>query len=141
MLREIRNVKQDKPGLTRRWFQSDYFDLFTWQEASGAFTGFQLCYDVEHDERAFAWNAQHGFFHDGVDHVESPQSQAAAILVPDGRLDSGSVVPRFTREAQEMAADVRELVLAKIREHLVEARQRKTSRRTVRREDWQKRAP
>lgn len=139
MLREIRGVKQDRPGSTRRWFQSDYFDLFTFQDDTGAFTGFQLCYDVERNERAFSWSAANGFFHDGVDDAAVPQSQASAILLPEGRLDSGTVVPRFTREAVEIAPEVRELVHVKIREYLLKVYHERRSRRRVRREGWQAR--
>ena len=99
MFREITVSKQATDGPKRRWYQSDYFDLFTFQDDTGAFTGFQLCYDVERNERAFSWSAANGFFHDGVDDAAVPQSQASAILLPEGRLDSGTVVPRFTREA------------------------------------------
>ena len=41
-LREIRIVQQDDPSLRRRWFESDYFDLFIWQDLSGTFVKFQL---------------------------------------------------------------------------------------------------
>ena len=85
MMREIRSVKQDKPGFTRRWFQSDYFDLFTFQDDTGAFTGFQLCYDVERNERAFSWSAANGFFHDGVD-------DAADLAATDALLFSARIV-------------------------------------------------
>ena len=140
MLREIEGVRQDNPAATRRWFQSDYFDLFTWQDGSGGFTRFQLCYDVERDERAFEWSAQHGFFHDGVEYADRPGSRpAAAILTQEGKLDSGTVVPRFTREAAHIAADVREFILGKIREHLIERHQVRSLRKEVRRAAWQKR--
>src|SRR5713101_9694365 len=99
-LREILIVEQDKPALKRRWFESDYFDLFAWQDLSGAFVKFQLCYDVDLDERALAWDGKGGFYHDGVDHGGT----MAPILVPGGKLDSGTVVPRFVREAADIPA-------------------------------------
>ena len=140
MLREIAGVRQDAPALTRRWFQGRYFDLFTWQESAGAFTRIQLCYDVERNERALVWSRNEGFFHDGVEHGEHAAGQAASpILVPDGKFDSGTVVPRFERDAAGIAAEVREFVLAKIREHLVALHRMKIRRRQVRREEWQRR--
>ena len=144
MLREILIVEQRDPSLKRRWFESRYFDLFIWQTPSGAFTKFQLCYDVERNERALVWSQSGGSYHDGVDHgdgVGGPGSGhgQSPIFVPDGRFDSGTVLARFTREAADIPADVREFVLAKIGEHLIQSRSRKMSRRRVRRERWQQR--
>lgn len=139
MLREITRVAQNKPGFRRRWFEGKYFDLFTWQDATGAFTSFQLCYDVERRERAFSWNALHGFFHDGVDSGTDLRTANPAILSGGGKLDAGEVLPRFQAEAVNMPADVRELVIGMIREHLLERRDVKTKRQTVRREAWQRR--
>ncbi|TMH24407.1 MAG: hypothetical protein E6H61_04085 [Betaproteobacteria bacterium] len=114
MLREVLIVEQDNPALKRRWFESDYFDLFIWQDAGGAFVRFQLCYDVELNERALVWSDTEGFYHDGVDHGGSMDGGVgeAPILVRDGKFDSGTVVPRFEREAAEIPADVRDFVLA-----------------------------
>ncbi len=141
-LREILIVEQDKPALKRRWFESDYFDLFAWQDLSGAFVKFQLCYDVDLDERALVWDGKGGFYHDGVDHGESASGGLMApILVPDGKFDSGTVVPRFVREAADIPAEVRDFVLAKIREHLIESHTKKMGRKRVRRERWQQRKP
>jgi hypothetical protein len=140
MLREIPNLRQGNPELTRRWFQSDYFDLFTWQDAAGAFVRFQLCYDVERRERAFEWNAQRGFFHDGVEYEDRASARpAASILKHDGKLDSGTVLPRFVAEAANLPQAVRELIDAKIRAYLVQRHDERAARKRVRREDWQQR--
>lgn len=128
-LREILIVEQTSPSLKRRWFESDYFDLFTWQDPSGAFTKFQLCYDADLEERALVWDRKEGFSHDEVDHGGSPSGGLQTpILVADGKFDSGTVVPRFEREAAGIPADVRDFVLAKIREHLIESHRRKLGR-------------
>jgi len=141
MLREVLIVEQDNPALKRRWFESDYFDLFIWQDAGGAFVRFQLCYDVELNERALVWSDTEGFYHDGVDHGGSMDGGVgeAPILVRDGKFDSGTVVPRFEREAAEIPADVRDFVLAKMRSHLIELHRQKMGRKRVRRERWQQR--
>jgi len=141
-LREVLVVEQNNPTLKRRWFESDYFDLFIWQDAGGAFVRFQLCYDVELNERALVWSDAEGFYHDGVDHGEGEPGDGRAktpILVRDGKFDSGTVVPRFEREAAEMPADVRDFVLAKMRAHLIELHRQKMGRKRVRRERWQQR--
>ena len=141
MLREVLIVEQNNPTLKRRWFESDYFDLFIWQDADAAFVRFQLCYDVELNERALVWSDPEGFYHDGVDHGDGMDGGVgqAPILVRDGKFDSGTVVPRFEREAAEMPADVRDFVLAKMRAHLIELHRQKMGRKRVRRERWQQR--
>jgi hypothetical protein len=142
MLREIEAVMQDDPNLRRRWFQGDYFDLFTWQDTKGNFTCFQLCYDIERNERALVWSWDQGFYHDGVEHEDRGLSRpASALLIEDGKLDSGTVVPRFTSESAQIAPEVRELVLSKIREYLIERHRARTRRRQFRRERWQQRHP
>jgi hypothetical protein len=140
MLREVLIVEQNNPSLKRRWFESDYFDLFIWQDAGGAFVRFQLCYDVELNERALVWSDTEGFYHDGVDHGDGVDGgRQAPILVRDGKFDSGTVVPRFEHEAAEMPPDVRDFVLAKMRAHLIELHRQKMGRKRVRRERWQQR--
>ncbi len=140
MLREVLIVEQNNPSLKRRWFESDYFDLFIWQDLGGTLVGFQLCYDVELNERALVWSNPQGFYHDGVDHGDRGEGPGQApILVRDGKFDSGTVVPRFEREAAQIPADVRDFVLAKMREHLVELHRQKMGRKRVRRERWQQR--
>jgi len=135
MLKEVLIVEQNDLSLKRRWFESDYFDLFIWQDPGGAFASFQLCYDVELNERALVWNSAEGFYHDGVDTggIQAP------ILVSDGKFDSGTVVPRFERESAQIPADVRDFVLVKMREHLIELHRQKMGRKRVRRERWQQR--
>ncbi len=106
MLREILIVEQNNPTLKRRWFESDYFDLFIWQDSGGALVRFQLCYDVELNERALVWSDAEGFYHDGVDHGEGEPGDGRAktpILVRDGKFDSGTVVPQ-ARAPRALAA-------------------------------------
>jgi len=139
-LREITIVEQKDPSLRRRWFQSDYFDLFTWQDLSGAVTKFQLCYDIGRNERALVWSRSEGIYHDGVDEGAGAGGLGQSpILVPDGKFDSGEAVPRFQRESATLPAELRDFVLARIREHLIERHERKVRRRRVRRESWQQR--
>lgn len=138
LLREVLIVDQKDPALKRRWFESDYFDLFIWQDLKGTFVSFQLCYDVELNERALVWNVADGFYHDGVDQGDGGRGQVP-IFVRDGKFDSGTVVPFFEEESVEMPADVRDFVLAKMREHLIELHRQKLGRKRVRRERWQRR--
>jgi hypothetical protein len=136
-LREVLIVEQTDPSLRRRWFENDYFDLFTWQDAAGALTKFQLYYDVERNERALVWSRAGGTYHDGVDHGDG--SRQTPILVRGGKFDSGTVVPRFERDSATLPAELRDFVLAKMREHLLAQYRLKIGRDRVRREQWQKR--
>ena len=139
-MREVTIVEQTDPLLRRRWFENDYFDLFTWQDSAGAVTKFQLCYDVERDEHALVWSRGVGTYHDGVDHGDGSSGHAKApIFVHGGRFDSGSVVPRFELDSATLPPELRDFVLAKIREHLLAQYRLKVGRDKVRRERWQQR--
>jgi len=77
MLREIQAVRQDRPGLKRRWFQDEFFDLYTWHTRWGTLAGFQLCYDVRGRERALTWHRKSGFSHNRIDHGDDYAGQPA----------------------------------------------------------------
>jgi hypothetical protein len=117
MLREILGVRQDRPGLRRRWFQDDFFDLYTWHSRAGALTGFQLCYDRRGRERALSWHRTRGFSHHKVDAAEDYAGQPRTpLLVADGRFPHRSVRARFSREAATLDAATRAFILDKMRE-------------------------
>jgi hypothetical protein len=136
-LREVLAVEQTDPSLRRRWFENDFFDLFTWQDSKGALTKFQLCYDVELNERALVWERSVGTYHDGVDHGDG--AGRTPILVGGGKFDSGTVVPRFERDSANLPPELRDFILVKMREHLLSQYRLKVGRDLVRREGWQKR--
>jgi hypothetical protein len=149
MLREIRNVRQADPLLTRRWFQSDYFDLFIWSGKEGtaesAVVMVQLCYDLRRNERAITWKRDIGFFHDGVDDGEGSGphgtgGNATPILVANGPYDAEQVNRRFLRESAEMPIELRKLVIARLHEYSISGPilRRDRGRRAVRRDDWQR---
>jgi hypothetical protein len=139
-LREVLIVEQRDTALRRRWFENDYFDLFTWQDAAGAVVRFELYYDVERNERALVWNQSGGTYHDGVDRGDASGGYPQApIHVADGKFDSGTVVPRFERDSATVPAELRDFILAKMRAHLLAQYRLKVGRDRVRREQWQKR--
>lgn len=148
MLREIKNVKQSDPQLTRSWFQSDYFELFVWRGEDGAIRTFQLCYDLRRRERALTWKEGAGFYHDGVDDGETqgPQGShnASALLTGTSRgpFDAEKVNSRFMRESAELPMELRTFVIGKLHEYAITGpvKRREPPRRTVRRDDWQKAA-
>ncbi|MBU2573178.1 MAG: hypothetical protein KKH28_03780 [Elusimicrobia bacterium] len=118
MLRENTNVRQIAGDPPRRWFSDDFFDLIVWFAPDGAIHGFQLCYDREFKPRALTWLRDSGYTHDGIDDGDYPLGghKAAPILVQDGAFDSNDIGARFAAAAGELPVDIREPVLAKIRE-------------------------
>lgn len=141
MLREITRIQQPDPNRRRRWFQDGYFDLFLWQTAAGAIDTLQLCYDIQRRERALRWSEAQGFFHDGVDTGEdSPLADRSPQFVRDGAFQWSEVRSRFRDAADDLPAEIREFVLAKIDEYWRDKhRARHNRRHQVRREDWQAR--
>jgi hypothetical protein len=117
MLREIKNVRQIPGEGTRRWFRDAEFDLIVWYDDDGGLTGFQLCYDKEHYERAITWYAGGSYVHARVDDGESPgEINATPILVSDGVFDASAVAARFRDAAAGVYGDLAELVYTRLRE-------------------------
>lgn len=144
MLREIPNIRQTEPGITRRWFQSDYFDLFTWAGEDGEIRMIQLCYDLRRNERALTWKRDIGFFHDGVDDGEGsgPHGRggnATPTLVANGPYAAEKVNARFMRDSGDLPIGLRKLVLSKLHEYSITGpvERRGAPRRNVRRAPWQ----
>ena len=117
MLREILAVRQDNPELRRRWFQDDFFELYTWQARDGTLAGFQLCYDVRGRERAVTWHRAHGFSHNRIDYGSSRgRMKGTPLLAGDGRFPHRFVRSRFIRHAATLDATMRSFILDKMRE-------------------------
>jgi hypothetical protein len=118
MLREIQGVRQDNPGLKRRWYQDYFFDLYTWHSPDGALAGFQLCYDVRGRERVLSWRRQYGFSHNRIDSGEDANVYPMTpILVADGRFPHRLVRQRFNRHGATLDAPTRTTILDKMREY------------------------
>jgi hypothetical protein len=118
MLREIPHVRQDKPELKRRWYQDDFFDLYTWHAEDGAFVSFQLCYDVRGRERALSWHHESGFTHNKIDGGDSGRpGRMSPLLMGVARFPHRLVRRRFAIEAQVLDAATRDFIRAKMREY------------------------
>ena len=118
MLRELQGVRQDKPGLKRRWYQDDFFDLYTWTAPAGALASFQLCYDLRGRERVLSWHRSSGFAHNGVDAGDAVAGQSATpLLVAGGRFPHRLVRTRFTQHAGTLDGQTRIFILDKMREY------------------------
>jgi len=144
MMREILGVAQDEPGVQRRWFHDDYFDLFVWQTDQGETTSFQLCYGVDSNERALVWRKDHGWFQDGKTTVEPvPRKILGTVLAPArlvGADSSDPIASRFEYAARALPDAIRTAVAARLLEYAEQVAV--TARRTkVRRAAWQSKIP
>jgi hypothetical protein len=141
-LREISGVRQDEPQTMRRWFHSDYFDLFVWQAPDGELLSFQLCYGIDTSERALVWRRELGFFYDGVEvGAGKPGRSSPSPLQADGPFPATAVAARFAREAEGVPNEIRNFVITRIREFGRLHPYPKSRRRRFRRADWQQRKP
>ena len=118
MLREVPHIVQDAPGLRRRWFRDEYFDLYVWERADAAIDAFQLCYDRADRERILTWNARRGFLHEGVDRPETKPGRAmTSILVMDGEMPVTAISRKLLGASRELPAALRDFVFGRLEEY------------------------
>jgi hypothetical protein len=111
-------IKPVANDLDRRWMSDEYFDLIVWYESEDRIHGFQLCYDKPGRERALTWTRGRGFLHTAVDTGESkPTANHTPILVADGAFPVEQVRREFTVRSNRLPSDIRELVLARIKDY------------------------
>lgn len=79
-------------------------DLTVWVDGGGGITGFELCYDKGHAERAVRWDREGGFLHQKVDDGENRgyDYKETPILVPDGRF----AVKKISRLFHDNSRDI-----------------------------------
>ncbi len=122
MLREIGNVHQQDPGMRRRWFCDDYFDLFVWENPQGQIVGFQLCYDLTARQRVLSWRENSGYAHHRIDSGEqSTYKNMTPIMVDDGLLPVPAVLEKFDASATGIEASVRDFVRQRLLDYGVKA--------------------
>lgn len=116
MLFELKNVDQKEPGIHRRWFLDNYFELITWAR-DNQLIGFQLCYDRLGHEKCLTWKKDEGYIHDTVDdgHV-SAGMHMTAILVQDGPVPVDMLYEQFQEESSSIDEGIRKFVLEKLQE-------------------------
>lgn len=111
VLREIKNVRQERGGGRRRWFESDGFDLVVWFDACDEIAGFQICYDLGRGEHALTWRPGAGFVHSEVDGGErDPFSNLTPILVRDGEVPWPQIVRQFDTRSESLEPGLRGFV-------------------------------
>ena len=129
MFREITVAKQAENGPKRRWYQSEYFDLFVFYyrhseradaKADREFVGIQLCYDIRRNQRTLEWKKETGFSHHRVNKgadTLSDHGASASLLEKGGEFDANAVINRFMRESEGLPPLVRTLVMEKLAEY------------------------
>lgn len=129
MFREITVSKQANEGPKRRWYQSEYFDLFIFYfrhseradvKADREFVGMQLCYDIRRKQRTLEWKKDGGFTHHRVvkgGDTMADHGASAALLEQGGDFDADSVVDRFMRASGSLPPIIRQFVLQKLAEY------------------------
>lgn len=111
MLREVKNLRQERGPGRRRWFQSDGFELVVWLSRGGEVTGFQICYNLGGNERALTWRPRSGFVHSVVDGGDdSPLKNLTPVLQPDGRVPWAELIARFEERGVALEPDLHRLV-------------------------------
>jgi hypothetical protein len=123
MMHEILGVS-DEPGVHRRWFHDDYFDLFVWQESGGELVQFQLCYGFDSSERALVWHKRSGFFLDGVEPSKSRKGDP--------------LVARFDAASHALPEDIRAAMTARLHEFATQEDSALARRKRFRRASWQR---
>jgi hypothetical protein len=126
VFREINVTKQIAGAPKRRWYQSDYFDLYVWYikhderkdaSANREFVGFQLCYDIRRNQRALAWKKDQGFTHtrvSGSGDTMSDRGASASLMMDGGEFDHAAVLDKFMAVAPSLPSVVRRLVMGKL---------------------------
>lgn len=122
MLTEFNNLRQIEDEDFRRWFSDDYFDLIVWYDNSKSIVGFQLCYDIHGEERAFTWHEDRGYSHAAVDSGEDRHSlhKKTPVLITDGIFDVDSISSRFKNTAIDIDKEIGDIVLNKIMKYTEE---------------------
>jgi len=118
-LREIKNCRQVRGELPRRWFSADNLELIVWCDRKGEPVGFQFCYQDRRKERALTWKPDMGFEHATVDDGESSPGvsyKGTPILNPDGPIDFPRLQKLFAAAGGELPANIAEFVSTRLAE-------------------------
>jgi hypothetical protein len=121
-LREVKNCRQIRGELRRRWFSTADEDLIVWYDNGGSPFGFQFCYQDGWTERALTWKPDTGYLHTTVDDGESNHGlryKGTPILNPDGPINFPHLQKLFSQAVTELPAAIVEFVAT----HLVEPAQ------------------
>jgi hypothetical protein len=118
MIREIKDVRQNRGEDRRRWFTDQYWDLYIWSDDRNRITGFQLCYDKTGREHAFNWFNGKGYSHTKVNFDREVsfrgESKMSSVLIRDGIFDKQAILAKFKTDSINLDQDVVRFVCAMI---------------------------
>lgn len=119
MLQEVKLHRQDEPNRLKRWFQDDYFDVFSWQAPNGEIVAFQLCYDRKGSERVISWDHRHGFEHSQIDDGEdSPQRNMTPVFSNCIMFSENTVIKTFEHASRQIDTQVSQFIVQQLRHFL-----------------------
>jgi len=136
MMHEILGVT-DEPGIHRRWFHDDYFDLFVWQVEGGELVQFQLCYGIDSSEQALVWEKRGGFFLDGIEPGKSGKGEVLGAKAPRSQ-KADPVIARFDAASRSLPEDIRLSMTERIHEFAEKREATPARRKRFRRASWQR---
>jgi hypothetical protein len=112
MLKEFTNIRQGEPGIFRRWYSDDYFELIVWFAKPGdGIVGFQLCYRSGGEMNALTYSGG-AYSHDAVD--EGGKWNETPILTRGGVFPKEAVLDEFKARSAGIEPSVRDYVAGKI---------------------------
>lgn len=108
---EIKHVQQIEGEPRKRWFQSDYFDLFVWYNRDDSLWGFRLCYDRCYGEHSLTWKSETGSVsHHSIEATGPGYYPSTPMLADPDRQVPAEVLERFDREGSTLPDDLRTLI-------------------------------
>jgi len=111
-------LTQNSNSVKKRWFQDDYFDLFTWQDNTGRIINFQLCYDRQGNEHVILWDFEKGFGHYRIDDGESsPHKNMSPVFVSNGFFLHSEVKIKFLKSSRHITQDIGTFIIEKLDEY------------------------
>lgn len=117
MLRELRRVRQRPNEPHRRWFADAELELIVWLDASGAASGFQLCYDVRAKQHAVTLSSDGTWSHSRVD-CGTGGYHRLAVLEPTDAPVPADLAARFWTASRRMDAELVDYVYGRLMEYL-----------------------
>jgi len=113
-LREVTCGLQQDGKLTKRWFNCQSADLFSWHNDK-ELVRFEFCYDKHRNEHALTWQRDVGFTHARVDDGEGPaSSKSSPILIVDRNIDSDYIYVRFKELSDKIDFEIRLFIMRKL---------------------------
>ncbi len=119
MLNERSKVSQNDENSRRRWYWNDRIDLIIWYDLTmNDIQGFQLCYRLDEEEKAFTWREGAAPQYTKIDGGETlpTKYKQSPILLADGPADTGLLLEMFLRESQNIEPELRNFITSKLQE-------------------------